>query len=157
MCVLHWKKVEGYKQQQCLHCLSWAGVCLGQNGLPTRWRGGMCFIYKYSYVFTTNTEHSKAVPKHGCCHIVARSPTHTHTHFNTHIAETFGSMSSDLISNKHTANINSFRLWERRANWDRVTRRNLQPVCSAATAAAAAADAGFPCLFLPYMVTRVVE
>lgn len=53
-------------------------------------------------------------------------------------------MARDLISNKHTANINSFRLRERRANWDGVTRRNLQPVCSAA---AAAADAGFPCLF----------
>lgn len=70
----------------------------------------MCFIYKYSHVFTTNTEHSKAVPDMGVVNIVARSLTQTHTHFDTYIAKAFGSTARDLISNKHTANINSFRL-----------------------------------------------
>lgn len=66
----------------CIVCL---GLVFVWNRMDSQQGGGgsMCFIYKYSHVFTTNTEHSKAVPNVGVVNIVARSPTHTHTHIST--------------------------------------------------------------------------
>lgn len=48
---------------------------------PDKVEGSMCFKYKYSYVFTINTQCSQAVPDEGVVtELLALPHTHTHNH-----------------------------------------------------------------------------
>lgn len=112
----------------------------------------MCFTYKYSYVLTPNTTQQRSLAVNTAAHSPERK----------YLLARRKHLKTVIVSSEHTANINSFALRGSPACQEKCAalplvmfaqqQQQQQPACLPACW-----EAGFPCLFLPYMVIRVVE